>query len=82
MSEKRPTFSRARFRSPDGNIRIGRVPGGIPATHAVFCKRAKGKGWFLSKAYQTQEAARAAITTINPAWISDVDYVIVEREPF
>ena len=53
-----------------------------PATHAVFCKRANGKGWFLTKAYESHDAAREAIAAINPAWVSDVDYLIVECEPF
>jgi len=61
---------------------ICRMPGEIPPTHAVFCKRASGRGWFLNKGYRSGEAAREAIAAINPAWISDVDYVIVEREPF
>jgi hypothetical protein len=78
MSQERGPYRSSRFRAPDGKMSICRVPGDISPTHAVFCKRAKGEGWFLSKAYHTQEDAIAAI---SPAWISDVDYVIVEREP-
>jgi len=82
MLKNRSTVSRSRFRSPDGNIRIARLPGETPPTHAIFCKPASRKGWSLNRAYQSQEAAREAVATINPAWISEVDYVIVECEPY
>jgi hypothetical protein len=82
MLKQPRTVARSRFRSPDGDIRIARVSGGTPATHAVFCKRASGNGWFLNQAYKSQEAAVEAIAAINPAWLSEVDYIIVEREPF
>jgi hypothetical protein len=82
MLQKPRTVARSHFRSPDGHIRIARVSGGTPATHAVFCKRASGDGWFLTRAYKSQEAAAEAIAAINPAWVSEVDYVIVESEPF
>jgi hypothetical protein len=82
MLKKPPTVSRSRFRSPDGNIKIARVPGKTPATHAVFCKRVNGEGWSLNRAYKSHDAAKEAIAAINPAWVSEVDYVIVECEPF
>jgi len=81
MPPARATPIRSRFRSPDGKIRLYGVVGGAPATHAVFCRRRKGDGWFLNKGYESREAAVKAIAAIDPAWVIDVDYVIVEREP-
>jgi hypothetical protein len=57
------------------------MAGGIAATHAVFCKRPGGDGWFLSKGYESREAAMRAIAAIDLAWVIDVDFMIVECEP-
>lgn len=74
-------MTRSRFRSPDGTTKLCAGVGGLPATHAVFCKRTGQDGWFLDKGYGSREAALEAIATIDPALVVDLDYLIVEREP-
>jgi hypothetical protein len=78
--ERKPT-ARSRFRSPDGKMILYRAADGTCATHAVFSKRPRRRGWYLTKGYESREAAENAISTIDPAWVIDVDYMIVEREP-
>jgi hypothetical protein len=72
------SVTRSRFRSPDGKIRACTTTGGGAATHAIFCKRVKSGGWFLSSRYGSCEAAIAASDKIDG--VQDVDYVIVECE--
>ena len=81
MSALRSPVVRSRFRSPDGKIRLCSAQEGASLTHAVFCKRPTGTGWFLNRVYESREAAQDAISVVDPAWVIDVDYIIVEREP-
>jgi hypothetical protein len=54
---------------------------GMPATHAVFCKRPKDDGWFLARAYESRDAAMKAIAATDIPGLIGVDYLIVECEP-
>lgn len=72
--------SKSRFRAPDGTIKLGSLPGPTPPTHALLCRRMNGKGWFLSKAYESHDAVKNAISEVTGEAIAD-DLLIVEREP-